>query len=75
MHGGCIVCSSPASPRGAGAPDSCAGAGGGPALLETINHPANLVHVARAVAELRGVTMAELAAITTANARRVYGLK
>lgn len=37
-----------------------------------LNHPANLVHVARAVAELRGVPVEEIAAITTANARRVY---
>ena len=40
-----------------------------------INHPANLVYVARAVAELRGVPVAEIAAITTANARRVYRLQ
>jgi len=37
-----------------------------------INHPANLVYVARAVAELRGVPVEEIAAITTANAQRVY---
>ena len=37
-----------------------------------INHPANLVYVAQAAAELRGVPVEEIAAITAANARRVY---
>ena len=64
--------SSPASPRGADIPVSCAGAGGGPARLAAINHPANLVYVARAVAQLRGMPVEEIAAITTANAKRVY---
>jgi len=36
-----------------------------------LNHPANLVHVAQAVAELRGAPVDEIAAITTANACRV----
>ena len=40
-----------------------------------INHPANLLHVARAVAELRGVSPEEIAAITTTNARQVYRLQ
>jgi len=39
---------------------------------DNINHPANLVEVARAVAELRGVPVEELAAVAMANARRVY---
>ena len=39
-----------------------------------INHPANLVYVARAVAELRGVPLEEIAALTEANARQVYGV-
>jgi TatD DNase family protein len=46
-------------------------AGGVPADL---NHPANLVAVCRAVAELRGVPFEEIAALTAANARRVYRL-
>ena len=40
-----------------------------------INQPANLVYIAQVVAELRGVSVDEIAAITTANARRVYGLQ
>jgi TatD DNase family protein len=43
--------------------------------IREINHPANLVLVARAVAELRGAPVEEIAALTTANARRVYGLQ
>jgi TatD DNase family protein len=41
-------------------------------VSRTINHPANLVYVARAVAELRGTPVEEIAALTTANARRIY---
>ena len=67
--------SSPASPRGEGNPGACAGAGGGPALPAELNHPANLVYVARTVAELRGSPVEELDALTTANAKRVYRLK
>lgn len=40
-----------------------------------INHPANLVYVARAVAELRRMPVEDLAALTTVNAQRVYRLK
>ncbi len=36
------------------------------------NEPANIVHVLRAAAELRGTTEAELAALTWANARRLF---
>ena len=36
------------------------------------NEPANVVHTARALAELKGVTFAELAAATTANFRRLF---
>ena len=36
-----------------------------------LNHPANLVYVARAVAEVRGVPTDEIANLTEANARRV----
>jgi len=38
------------------------------------NHPALVVHTARALAELRGWTLAQSAEVTTANARRVFGL-
>ena len=37
-----------------------------------LNHPANLVYVARVVAQLRGLPAEELAILTTANAQRVY---
>ncbi len=37
------------------------------------NRPANVAHTLRAVAELRGVTEAELDELTTANAARVFG--
>jgi TatD DNase family protein len=40
-----------------------------------LNHPANLVLVARAVAELRKTNPEEIAARTAANAGRVYGLQ
>lgn len=43
-------------------------------IPEDINHPANLIYVARAMAELRGVAVEEIVAITAANARRVYRL-
>lgn len=38
------------------------------------NHPANVVHVGGAVAEARGVPAEEIAALTTHNARRLFGL-
>jgi TatD DNase family protein len=38
------------------------------------NEPAAIVEVARVVAELRGIDIAEVAAATTANARRLFGL-
>ncbi len=38
------------------------------------NEPGNVVHTARVVAEARGVSFAEFAAQTTANARRLFGL-
>ena len=38
------------------------------------NVPAWVAHTAALVAEVRGVPAAELAALTTANARRVFGL-
>jgi len=41
---------------------------------EKRNEPAHLVLTARCLAELRGQTVAEVAAQTTANARRLFGL-
>lgn len=38
------------------------------------NEPALVVHTAEALAQLRGVDPTELAAVTTANARRLFGL-
>ena len=38
------------------------------------NEPGNVVHTARCLAELRGVTLEEFAAQTTANARRLFAL-
>ena len=38
------------------------------------NEPANLVHTARCLAELRNCPIEELAALTTTNARRLFGL-
>ena len=38
------------------------------------NEPAFVLHTAQKVAELRGVTLEDLAASTTANARRFYGI-
>ncbi len=38
------------------------------------NEPGNMVHTARCLAELRGVTLEEFAAQTTANARRLFAL-
>lgn len=40
----------------------------------SVNEPANLVATARAVADVRGVTLAELARQTTANAERLFRL-
>jgi len=39
-----------------------------------VNEPANVVHVARCLAGVRGVGLAEFARQTTANARRVFGI-
>ena len=36
------------------------------------NEPANVVHTAAFLAELRGVPLDQLAAVTTANARRLF---
>lgn len=44
------------------------------AIPAELNHPANLPQVAQTVAELRGVAWEALAAMTEANARRVYGV-
>ncbi len=38
------------------------------------NEPANLIHTARRLAEFRDCPVEELAALTTANARRLFGL-
>jgi len=38
------------------------------------NEPANLIHTARRLAELRNCPLEELASLTTANARRLFGL-
>lgn len=38
------------------------------------NEPARLVHTAACLAEIRGVSLAQLAAETTANARRLFGV-
>jgi TatD DNase family protein len=38
------------------------------------NEPANAVHTAAFLAELRGVSVEQMAAVTTANARRLFGL-
>jgi len=36
------------------------------------NEPANLIHVARAVAELRGVSVEEVAELTFENAQKLF---
>jgi TatD DNase family protein len=41
----------------------------------TTNEPANVAHIARFAADLFGVSLAELSAQTSANARAFYGLK
>ncbi len=57
----------PFQPKTAGpAPDHA------PAIPADLNHPARLVTIAATLAELRGVTVAELGALTTANAQRIY---
>lgn len=38
------------------------------------NEPSYVLHTARAVAELRGVSLADIARITTLNARRLFGI-
>jgi TatD DNase family protein len=38
------------------------------------NQPARVVHTAECLAEARGVSLADLAAMTTANARRLFGV-
>ncbi|MDD5712893.1 MAG: TatD family hydrolase [Smithellaceae bacterium] len=38
------------------------------------NEPSHVVHTARRIAEIRGITFDELAAATTANARRIFNL-
>ena len=38
------------------------------------NEPAEIVHTARCLAEVRGTTVEAVAAQTTANARRLFGL-
>jgi TatD DNase family protein len=43
-----------------------------PAIPAEINHPARLVSIAATLAELRGVGIAELGALTSANAQRLY---
>jgi len=39
-----------------------------------LNHPANLIHIVRTVAEIRSVSIDEIAALTVRNARVVYGM-
>jgi TatD DNase family protein len=39
------------------------------------NQPANVVHTAQALAQVRGMSIAELAPVLVANARRLFGLK
>ena len=43
-------------------------------IPQELNHPGNLPLVAQAVAELRGAAPKEIASVTEANARRVYGI-
>jgi TatD DNase family protein len=40
----------------------------------SLNEPAHVAHVAQFIAELRGMEIGELAASTTANAKRVFRL-
>ena len=43
-------------------------------LKQALTEPANVVHTAAFLAQLRGTSVAHLAAATTANARRLFGL-
>lgn len=45
-----------------------------PQRKHRINEPALMVHTARRLADLRGMTLDELANVTSANARRFFGL-
>lgn len=67
-------------PHGAGSQFKVHGSAGGESCRADtgpeaeLNHPANLVYVARTLAAIRGVPVEEIAAVTTENARRAYRL-